>query len=117
MQGKSFDEAKQELLSQGMSKEEAAALAPHKVISGNKPSSTILLQELKPKALGSLIAAYEHKVFAQSIVLDINAFDQWGVELGKVLSLDLFKAISKSGKCGDFDASTNGLINFCKQFS
>jgi glucose-6-phosphate isomerase len=79
MQGNSLDEVKAELATQGCNESEIAAMAPHKVIEGNKPSSTIMLRALTPSALGALIAAYEHKIYAQSIILDINAFDQWGV--------------------------------------
>jgi len=114
MQGKSLDEVKAELAAQGYSESEIAALAPHKVIAGNKPSSTIMLQALTPSALGALIAAYEHKVYAQSVILGINAFDQWGVEIGKQLSTEIFQAISSDQLCNSFDASTNGLINYSK---
>ena len=114
MDGSFLDEVMEELLAQGMSTKAAAALAPHKVIPGNRPSNTLLLESLTPASLGSLIAAYEHKVFAQSVILGINAFDQWGVELGKVLSRDIYDALSGDGETSAFDASTNALINRCK---
>ena len=114
MQGRSLTEVKADLAAQGMDNDEIERLAPHKVIVGNKPSSTIMLQALSPYNLGSLIAAYEHKIYAQSVILDINAFDQWGVELGKVLSSKLYQAISSDGFCDRFDASSNGLINYSK---
>lgn len=114
MQGKSLEEAKTELAEQGCAKNDVESLAPHKVISGNKPSSTIMLKALTPSSLGALIAAYEHKVYAQSAILGINAFDQWGVELGKQISSELFEAISSDETCEKFDASTNGLINTLK---
>ncbi len=114
MQGKSLQAAKTELAVSGLSENEIERLAAHKVVSGNKPSSTILMNQLNPKALGALVAAYEHKVFTQSVVLGLNAFDQWGVELGKVLSKNLHEAISKDDFATDFDSSTNGLINYCK---
>ncbi|PCJ42701.1 MAG: glucose-6-phosphate isomerase [SAR86 cluster bacterium] len=114
MQGKSLKEAKAELATLGYSESDIATLAPHKVISGNKPSSTIMMQALTASALGALIASYEHKVYVQSVVLGINAFDQWGVELGKQLSAELFQAISSDEKCASFDASTNALINYSK---
>lgn len=115
MQGKSLEEAKEELAAQGYNESDIESLAPHKVISGNKPNSTIMLKALTPSSLGSLIAAYEHKVYAQSVILGINAFDQWGVELGKQLSNELFKAISSDEICDKFDASTNGLIKYTKK--
>lgn len=115
MQGKSLAEVQAELAALGYEDNAIASLAPHKVIAGNKPSSTIMMQALTPAALGALTAAYEHKVYAQSIILGVNAFDQWGVELGKQLSTQLFQAISTDETCNKFDASTNGLINFCKK--
>ncbi len=115
MQGKSLEEVETELAAQGLSEDAIEELAPHKVITGNKPSTTIMMQALTPSTLGTLIAAYEHKVYAQSVILGINAFDQWGVELGKALSRDLFQAISSDENCTKFDASTNELINFCKK--
>ena len=115
MQGKSLEEAKAELATQGFTENEIEALVPHKVIEGNKPSSTIIMQALTPSALGALIAAYEHKVYVQSVILGINAFDQWGVELGKQLSSELFQVISSDESCTKFDASTNGLINYSKK--
>lgn len=114
MNGKSFAQAKAELLTQGLSEAEAAALARHKVIPGNRPSNTLLLTTLNPESLGALIALYEHKVYAQSVLLQMNAFDQWGVELGKILSTDLYKAITDTGACTAFDGSTNALVNKVK---
>ena len=111
MDGKTLEQALAELRAQGLGVSEAAALAPHKVIPGNRPSNTLLLQKLTPETLGSLIALYEHKVYAQSVVLGINAFDQWGVELGKILSNDVYKALTDTQGCTRFDASTNALIN------
>lgn len=133
MQGKSLEEALVELKAEGLNDEEAGNLARHKVIAGNKPSSTIVLKKLTPETLGSLIACYEHKVFSQSIILQINAFDQWGVQLGKVMSTDLYKFIAdknslESGKNSlepvknsleldidsSLDCSTRGLISLVK---
>jgi len=114
MQGKSLQEIQAELSTQGYSEADIEALAPHKVIAGNKPSSTIMMKALTPSALGALIAAYEHKVYVQSVIIGVNAFDQWGVELGKQLSAELYQAISSDELCSSFDASTNGLINYSK---
>ena len=94
-----------------MDVDKAAALAPHKVVPGNRPSNTLLLQKLTPQTLGALIALYEHKVYAQSVVLGLNAFDQWGVELGKALGNRVYSAITAAQDCTSFDASTNQLIN------
>lgn len=114
MEGKSLEAATAELLSQGLSESEAAMLAPHKVIAGNRPSTTLVLDKLTPQSLGSLIACYEHKVFARSVILGINAFDQWGVELGKVLSTGIYDELLNDGLTSKFDGSTNALINRCK---
>jgi len=85
MQGKSLEQATTELLKQGIPLEEAHALAPHKVMKGNTPSNTLLLDELNPESFGALLALYEHKIFVQGILWQLNSFDQWGVELGKEL--------------------------------
>lgn len=115
MQGKSEEEAFRELVSQGRDEVSARALAKHKVIAGNKPSNTLLLQELSAQNLGGLIALYEHKVYVESVIWNINAFDQWGVELGKQLGERLYGALTSDADCQLFDASTNGLINHCRQ--
>lgn len=114
MLGKTQQEAFTELLAEGMDESEAYTLAKHKVIAGNKPSNTLLLDALTPQTLGSLIATYEHKVFVESVILRINAFDQWGVELGKQLGKKVYEALASNAQCTDFDPSTNGLINYCR---
>ena len=111
MQGKNLEEALKELQKAGMHLDEAEQLAPHKVIEGNKPSNTLILEKTTPESIGALIALYEHKVFVQSVLWNINAFDQWGVELGKSLSSDLFEALKSSDVKPSFDASTEGLLN------
>lgn len=89
MHGKCFDTAMAELIEQGMDINDAEQLAPHKVIAGNKPSQLLKVEQLTPQTLGALIALYEHKVFVQSVIWNINAFDQWGVELGKQLANEI----------------------------
>lgn len=111
MEGKTLEQALDELRAAGMDAAGAAALAPHKVVPGNRPSNTLLLDKLTPRSLGALTALYEHKVYAQSIVLGINAFDQWGVELGKVLGSRVYSELRAAQDCTRFDASTNALIN------
>lgn len=115
MDGKSVGQARQELIDSGMDATEADALAPHKAIAGNKPSNTIVMDTLTPESLGALVACYEHKVYARSVILGINAFDQWGVELGKVLSGEIYSALVSKDRTDKFDASTNNLINRCKR--
>ncbi len=114
MQGKSEDEALAELLAQGRDETSARVLARHKRIAGNKPSNTLLLPELSARTLGSLIALYEHKVFVESVIWQLNAFDQWGVELGKQLGERLHAALRSPLPCTAFDGSTNGLITRCR---
>lgn len=110
MVGKTLDQAKQEFIDIGYSNEESEQLAHHKVMEGNRPTNTILMDELTPRTLGALIALYEHKVFVQSVMWDINPFDQWGVELGKKISTLISGVISDGTDGSSFDASTQSLI-------
>jgi glucose-6-phosphate isomerase len=111
MRGRSRAEVETILAGQGLSKAEIAALAPHKVFAGDRPSSTILYRSLTPRALGRLVALYEHKVFVQSAIWDINPFDQWGVELGKELCNRLAPIVADGKAATDgLDGSTAGLI-------
>ncbi len=115
MKGKTEAEAKKELEAQNLSPERIAELLPHKCFPGNRPTSSILFQKLTPKALGMLVAMYEHKIFTQGIVWDIYSFDQWGVELGKQLAKKIEPELTASGEVTDHDSSTNGLINRYKR--
>ncbi|MCX7899206.1 MAG: glucose-6-phosphate isomerase [Methylocystis sp.] len=111
MRGRTLDEAKAQLRGQGLSDAEVEALAPHKVFPGDRPSSVILYRRLDPRTLGRLVALYEHKVFVQSVIWDINPFDQWGVELGKELANRLAPIVENaSASTEGLDASTAGLI-------
>ena len=83
---------------------------PHRESPGNRPSNTWLLKELSPFALGSLLALFEHQVYVQSIIWDINAFDQWGVELGKTLAKSMQEALADPSRQQELDASSRGLI-------
>jgi len=113
MHGRSKHEVEQLLRKQGMSDTQIAALAAHKVFSGNRPSSLFLYRRLDPRMLGRLVALYEHKVFVQSAVWDINAFDQWGVELGKELCNRLAPIVADdTADTSALDASTAGLIQY-----
>jgi glucose-6-phosphate isomerase len=111
MVGKTKEEARAELEAQGLQGEALEALLPHKVFPGNKPTNTLLFNKLDPHMLGMLIALYEHKVFVQSVVWNINPFDQWGVELGKQLAGKILPELHDVAYAGRHDASTNGLIN------
>jgi glucose-6-phosphate isomerase len=114
MRGKSEAEARAELEGQGLSGAALEALLPHKVFPGNRPSSTLLYEELTPWRLGTLVALYEHKIFTQGIIWNINSFDQWGVELGKQLAGPILKELEDPGRALGHDASTNALIGWCR---
>ncbi|MEO6145667.1 MAG: glucose-6-phosphate isomerase [Sulfuriferula sp.] len=114
MLGKTRDEVRAELIAAGLDSAEIKALLPHKVFPGNRPSNTLLYRKLDPHTLGALIALYEHKVFVQGMIWDVNSFDQWGVELGKQLAGAIEKGLVNPGRASEHDSSTNGLINTCK---
>jgi glucose-6-phosphate isomerase len=111
MRGRTAAEAEAQLISQGVDEAEAARLAPHKRFSGSRPSSTLMYRELNPRTLGRLIALYEHKVFTEAAIWDINPFDQWGVELGKELASRLAPVVQDATASTEkLDASTAGLV-------
>ncbi len=114
MNGKTAEEVKQELRSQGLSGEELDTLLPFKVFEGNKPTNSILIEQLTPKSLGALIAMYEHKIFVQGVVWNIFSYDQWGVELGKQLAKNILNDIENSD-IGKHDSSTLNLLHFFKE--
>ncbi len=113
--GKTEAEARAELEAQGMNGEALEALVPHKVFPGNRPSTSILYHSLTPHRLGSLIALYEHKIFVQGVVWDINSYDQWGVELGKQLASRILPELAGDAAVAAHDSSTNGLIGHFKR--
>ena len=115
MQGKSEGEARAELQKSGLRGESLEKLLPHKVFEGNRPSNSIIIRKLTPRSLGSLIALYEHKIFVQGMIWNINSFDQWGVELGKQLASAILPELKSEAEVTSHDASTNGLINHYKQ--
>lgn len=112
MLGKTRAEAEAELRARGLPEHEVQRLAPHKVIPGNRPSNTLALERISPRRLGALVAMYEHKVFVQSVIWGTNAFDQWGVELGKELGKGVYQRLTGSDHGPAEDASTQGLIDF-----
>ena len=111
MRGKTEEEVRTELEGEGLSQGLVNRLAPHKVFPGNRPSNSILVRKFDPHTLGKLIALYEHKIFIQGVIWGINSFDQWGVELGKVLADDILPDLMTDATADRHDASTNGLIN------
>ena len=110
MRGRTLDEAKAQLAAKNLPKSEVNRIAPHRVFTGNRPSITIIHDVLDPYTLGRLIALYEHRVFVEAQLYGINAFDQWGVELGKELATELLPVVSGDVKPKDKDASTQGLV-------
>ncbi|WP_448215502.1 glucose-6-phosphate isomerase [Endozoicomonas sp. 2B-B] len=117
MQGKNLDEVREELTKAGISSADIDALAPHKVIPGNRPNNMIVPEKITPEVVGALVALYEQKVFVQGTLWQINSFDQWGVELGKVLGNRVYDRLKESGTTSDQDSSTNGLANRFKRFN
>lgn len=114
MRGKTYEEAYHALLDANLAETEAAALAKHQVIPGNRPSNVLFLESITPKNLGALIALYEHKIFVQGAIWDINSFDQWGVELGKQLLPDILRCVHDQHEQST-DSATTGLINYFKK--
>jgi glucose-6-phosphate isomerase len=115
MRGKTSDEVRSELRAAGKhTPEQIERLVPHKRFAGNRPTTSILFDRLTPRTLGSLIAMYEHKIFTQGVVWNINSFDQWGVELGKQLAQKILPELKEPGRVTSHDGSTNGLINHFK---
>ncbi|MFZ1413979.1 MAG: glucose-6-phosphate isomerase [Defluviicoccus sp.] len=114
MKGKSEAEARAELVQQGLAGDALEALVPHKVFEGNRPTNSILVRKVDPYTLGMLIALYEHKIFCQGIIWQVNSFDQWGVELGKQLAKVILAELEGPGEVNAHDGSTNALINAYK---
>jgi glucose-6-phosphate isomerase len=110
MRGRSLAEVEAEMAAAGVAAEEIARLAPHRVLPGNRPSTTLLYPRLDPRMLGMLVALYEHKVFVEATVWGINPFDQWGVEFGKSLAASLVPVVEGGALVSGRDASTAGLV-------
>ncbi len=110
MRGKTSDEVRADLRAQHMNEAEIEMLVPHRTFPGNRPSNMILMEALTPASLGALIALYEHKTFVQGVLWGVNSFDQWGVELGKVLAKNIQEELTGTAAPDRHDSSTNGLI-------
>ncbi|CCB80326.1 glucose-6-phosphate isomerase [Helicobacter bizzozeronii] len=118
MKGRDYNQAYEQLLQMGIEEQKARKLASHRVFSGNRPSNVILLDAITPKSIGALIALYEHKIFVQGVIWDINSFDQWGVELGKELAKDILAQLhGKQAPNTHEDSSTQHLITLYKTFN
>jgi glucose-6-phosphate isomerase len=114
MKGKTAGEARAELERAGLDQAAVERLLPHKVFAGDRPTNSLLFRKLTPRTLGRLIALYEHKIFVQGMIWNINSFDQWGVELGKQLAREILPELDGEEPVASHDASTNGLINHFK---
>ncbi|MAE44284.1 MAG: glucose-6-phosphate isomerase [Magnetovibrio sp.] len=117
MKGRSEAETRAELEAAGLTGEALEGLLPHKLFAGNRPTNSILLRRLDPRALGMLIALYEHKVFVQGVIWEIDSFDQWGVELGKRLAKTVLRELQSDRPVDGHDSSTSGLINEYKRLT
>jgi glucose-6-phosphate isomerase len=115
MKGKSIEEVREEMKKAGKSMEEIDQIAPHRVFEGNRPTNSILVKQITPYSLGMLIAMYEHKIFVQGVIWNIFSFDQWGVELGKILANGILPELKDQTEVISHDGSTNGLINAYKK--
>ena len=114
MRGKTMAEAASELTKAGKSKEEVSLLKRYKSFAGNRPTNTIVIKKLDPYTLGMLVAMYEHKVFVQGVIWNIDSFDQMGVELGKQMALSILPEL-QGNAYGKHDSSTAGLIGLIKK--
>ncbi len=113
MQGKTLAQVKAELESSGLSSDEIERLAPHKTMKGNTPSNTLVIEQLTPESMGALLALYEHKIFVQGVLWQVNSFDQWGVELGKQLGARVL-SVMDGAEDDTLSASSQGLITLFK---
>lgn len=117
MMGKTSDEARAELVKEGYFGDRLEMLVPAKTFPGNRPTNSFLYPKLTPKVLGGLIALYEHKIFVQGVIWNVNSYDQMGVELGKQLAKKILPELLNQEKISTHDSSTNGLINLIKAYN
>lgn len=115
--GKSKEQVEAEFVAAGKSLDDVKDLVSFKVFEGNRPTNSILVKQVTPRVLGSLIAMYEHKIFAQGVIWNIFSFDQWGVELGKQLANQILPELTSDDAVASHDSSTNGLINQFKSWA
>jgi glucose-6-phosphate isomerase len=115
MNGKTLEQVTAEMSKAGKSEEDISKIAPHRVFEGDRPTNSVLVKQITPYTLGQLIAMYEHKIFVQGVIWNIYSFDQWGVELGKVLANAILPELTHDNPVQSHDSSTNGLINAYKE--
>jgi glucose-6-phosphate isomerase len=114
MRGRTLEQARQLMIAQGLSGDELERQSRHRVFPGNRPSTTLIYPRLSPFVLGQIIALYEHRVFAEGVILGINSFDQWGVELGKELARDMEQLLSGAASAAEKDGSTQHLLDYIR---
>ena len=114
MQGRSLDEARAIMVKKGLTGAELERQARHRVFPGNRPSTTLAIAQLTPFTLGQIIALYEHRVFVEGVILGINSYDQWGVELGKELALALQPILEGKAEASTKDGSTQQLVAYLR---
>ena len=112
MKGRTLDEARAIMAAKGVTGDELERQARHRVFKGNRPSTTLVYPQLTPKRLGQIVALYEHRVFVEGVILGINSFDQWGVELGKELATALGPIVDGHQSADAKDGSTRALVSF-----
>ncbi len=117
MRGRSLDVARQMMADKGLSGNELERQARHRVFPGNRPSTTLIYDRLSPRRLGQILALYEHRIFVEGVILGINSFDQWGVELGKVLATELEPILAGDRDGAEKDGSTRQLVTFVQDTS
>jgi len=116
MRGRSLDEARALMAESGLEADELERQARHRVFPGNRPSVTLIYDRLTPRRLGQIVALYEHRVFVEGAILGINSYDQWGVELGKLLAQELEAVLSGEANAQDKDSSTRQLVQFVQNW-
>jgi glucose-6-phosphate isomerase len=114
MRGRSMNETREQLHNANIELHKAEKRLPHMIFGGNQPSNSIVIKKLTPRALGSLLAMYEHKIFVQGIIWNLNSYDQWGVELGKILAKNILQDLESEEGVHQHDSSTTGLLNWFK---
>jgi glucose-6-phosphate isomerase len=117
MRGRTLEETRESLVRNGQDPDAMGSCINHMVFSGNRPTNSILIGKLTPKSLGMLVAMYEHKIFVQGIIWNINSYDQWGVELGKQLAKTILPELDSASDVHTHDDSTNHLINIFRQMT
>ena len=115
MTGRSLDVARDMMAAKGLSGDELERQARHRVFSGNRPSTTLVYPQLTPEVLGQIVALYEHRVFVEGVILGINSYDQWGVELGKELATALEPILAGDADVSGKDGSTQQLVDFIQK--